>query len=241
MPRIANLFFSCVLGLAAAVIFVFLSPAALRDDSHTIRDVSAQLARPTGTMRRPSLVNQPIAPEPLTAATTTFPVIIRKPSGAPVIKLAGVDPQGRSGSVACSTCHAVRKPNLENVSSATLDEFHQGLPFQHGNLACYACHNPQDSASLRLADGSAVLYENVIALCSQCHSSQATAFAHGAHGGMYGHWDLTQGPQMKNNCIDCHDPHAPSFPHMIVVFKPQDRFNVPAADAHEGTELHDAH
>ena len=84
---------------------------------------------------------------------------------------------------------------------------------------------------LRLADGSMVEYSEVLTLCSQCHSKQADSFAHGAHGGMNGFWDLTRGTQMKNNCIDCHDPHAPKYPQMIVTFKPKDRFNS-AEDSH---------
>ncbi len=167
------------------------------------------------------------------------PVIIRKPSGPPRIELAGTDPQGRSGSVACSTCHDGRAPNPQNVSAATLDEFHQGMTFDHGSITCYACHNPDDADTLRLADGTSVAYPDVMTLCSQCHGPQATAYAHGAHGGMTGSWDLSHGPQMKNNCIDCHDPHAPSYPKMIVQFKPIDRFNAPADVAHEGEVSHD--
>jgi 5-methylcytosine-specific restriction endonuclease McrA len=171
------------------------------------------------------------------------PVIIRKPSGPPRIELAGTDPQGRTGSVACSTCHSVRQANLENKTAATLDEFHQGMTFNHGNITCYACHNPSESDALRLADGSSVAYENVMALCSQCHSKQAESFAHGAHGGMNGYWDLGRGPQMKNNCIDCHDPHVPKYPKMIVGFKPKDRFNEPskAELQQEGTAVHEKH
>ncbi len=141
---------------------------------------------------------------------------------------------GRVGQVACSTCHSVRKPNLENRDSTTLNEFHQGLKVGHGKLACYACHNPDDADSLRSADGTKIPYQDVMTLCSQCHGPQATSFAHGAHGGMIGFWDLSRGPQMKNNCIDCHDPHSPSFPKMIVSFKPRDRFL-------EGEAPHDDH
>ena len=141
---------------------------------------------------------------------------------------------GRVGQVACSTCHSVRKPNLENRDSTTLNEFHQGLKVGHGKLACYACHNPDDADSLRSADGTKIPYQDVMTLCSQCHGPQATSFAHGAHGGMIGFWDLSLGPQMKNNCIDCHDPHSPSFPKMIVSFKPRDRFL-------EGEGSHDDH
>lgn len=161
-----------------------------------------------------------------------FPVNIRRPSGPPSIELVGVDPQGRSGGVACSTCHQVRQPNFENVSAATLDDFHQGMEFTHGNITCYACHNPDGSDTLRSADGSSIAYENVMQLCSQCHGPQATAYAHGAHGGMNGYWDLSRGPQMKNNCIDCHDPHSPKYPKMVVGFKPRDRFNEPIAHGH---------
>ena len=92
----------------------------------------------------------------------------------------------------------------------------------------------EPDGSLRSADGRRIPYAEVMTLCSQCHGSQATAFAHGAHGGMTGFWDLSRGPQMKNNCIDCHDPHAPQFPKMVVEFKPRDRFL-------EGEAAHDDH
>lgn len=225
MPRIASLIFAGVVCLIASMLLVAVWQSGTRANTHAAPEETPQVAQ------LPS------------EATTTHPVIIRKPSGPPRIELAGMDPQGRTGSVACSTCHAVRKPNLENVSAATLDEFHQGMTFNHGKIACYACHNPSDSDALRLADGKSVAYENVMTLCSQCHSKQAESFAHGAHGGMNGHWDLSRGPQMKNNCIDCHDPHAPSYPKMVVGFKPKDRFNAPLDDHHdhEGAESHDDH
>lgn len=238
MPRTTNLLFAGVVCLAVAMFCVAIGWSNLRDDSRTARDVVAQVARV-----KPTALGAGAAPEQKPAASAVgshHPVIIRKPSGPPRIELAGMDPQGRTGSVACSTCHTVRKPNLDNVSAATLDEFHQGMTFDHGKIACYACHNPGDSNALHLADGKSVAYENVMTLCSQCHSKQAESFAHGAHGGMNGHWDLTRGPQMKNNCIDCHDPHSPTYPKMVVGFKPIDRFNAPLDD-HEGAESHDEH
>jgi formate-dependent nitrite reductase cytochrome c552 subunit len=167
--------------------------------------------------------------------STLHSVVIRKPAGPPKVKLASTDPQQRTAEVACSTCHSIRPPNLENRTSKTFDEFHQGLEFTHGQLACYSCHNPSNSESLRLADGSEVAYTEVLTLCSQCHSKQAESFAHGAHGGMNGHWDLSRGPQTKNNCIDCHDPHSPKYPQMVVTFKPKDRFNS-AEDSHAHPE-----
>ena len=225
MPRIASLFFAVLLCLFTSMALAALWQSGKRANTPTNRATEAQVSQASAH------------------SNEAHPVIIRKPSGPPRIELAGTDPQGRTGSVACSTCHSVRQANLENKTAATLDEFHQGMTFNHGNITCYACHNPNESDALRLADGSSVTYENVMTLCSQCHSKQADSFAHGAHGGMNGHWDLSRGPQMKNNCIDCHDPHVPKYPKMIVGFKPKDRFNEPvnAEDTHKGTVAHDNH
>jgi Doubled CXXCH motif (Paired_CXXCH_1) len=225
MPRAADLFFAVLLCLFASMALAALWRSSSRANSSASRADGSPVSQASVL---PSEVH---------------PIIIRKPSGPPRIELVGNDPQGRTGSVACSTCHAVRQANLENKSAATLDEFHQGMTFSHGSITCYACHNPNDSDALRQADGSSVNYENVMALCSQCHSKQAESFAHGAHGGMNGHWDLSRGPQIKNNCIDCHDPHVPEYPKMIVGFKPKDRFNEPPnlEHNHEGTAAHDNH
>lgn len=223
MPRIASLFFAGLLCLFASMLMATLWQSGTRANTPT------------------SLTDKAQEPPASAYSNETYAVIIRKPSGPPRIMLAGNDPQGRTGSVACSTCHAVRQANLENKSPATLDEFHRGMAFNHGSITCYACHNPNEMDALRLADGSSLAFENVLTLCAQCHSKQAESFAHGAHGGMNGHWDLSRGPQMKNNCIDCHDPHAPQYPMMIVEFKPKDRFNEPsnAEHQHEGTAAHD--
>ncbi|MCA9134924.1 MAG: hypothetical protein KDA45_17265, partial [Planctomycetales bacterium] len=158
-----------------------------------------------------------------------YAVTVRQPAGPPKIELADVDPHGRSGAVACSTCHSQRTPKLDARAAEELDEFHQGLQFSHGALGCYACHNAADADTLKLADGAAVAYRDVMTLCSQCHAQQADSYAHGAHGGMNGYWDLSRGPQQRNNCIDCHDPHAPQYPQMLPTFKPRDRF----LEAHE--------
>lgn len=223
-PRISYCFFAGVACLVIAMVWATVWQSAKRSKSHTRADAVAQLSQfrtadePTSDLQKRDEVVR---------VATSHPVIINRPSGPPRVELAGVDPQGRSASVACSTCHNTRKPNFENKTAATLDEFHQGMVFDHGTIACYACHNPQDADTLRLADESSVSYPDVMTLCSQCHGQQATSFAHGAHGGMNGHWDLKAGPQMKNNCIDCHDPHSPAYPKMVVGFKPIDRFNHP--------------
>lgn len=164
-----------------------------------------------------------------------FVTTIRRPSGPPTIELQQTDPQGRTGEVSCSTCHSVRESDFTNRTPADLDLFHQNMSFSHGKLSCYACHNPGDADTLRLADTTVVTYPDVMTLCGQCHGTQARDYAHGAHGGMNGYWDLSRGPRSRNNCIDCHDPHVPKFPSMKPTFKPRDRFlDPPLATGHRG-------
>lgn len=173
-----------------------------------------------------------------------FATKINRPSGPPRIELQQSDPQGRVGSVACSTCHSIREPDFANRTPKDLDQFHQNMQMAHGTLACYSCHHPGDADSLRLADTTAVKYADVMTLCAQCHGTQARDYKHGTHGGMNGYWDLSRGPRTKNNCIDCHDPHVPKFPSMKPTFKPRDRFLEPpgshAEDSHQDTTLHEA-
>jgi formate-dependent nitrite reductase cytochrome c552 subunit len=186
-------------------------------------------------------------------ADSVFPTVINLPSGTPRVATGEFDAFGVPISIACSTCHTLREPNPTNASTADLDEFHQGLSIAHGSgqVSCLSCHNTDDYDSLRLANGTAVNFEDVMTLCSQCHGPQYRDYQHGAHGGMNGYWDLKKGAQTRNNCVDCHDPHAPAYPHMMPTFKPVDRFlnaahgeehahddNEHNADAH-GDEKHE--
>ena len=154
---------------------------------------------------------------------------VTPPSGA---KTELTDHHGQAVTVACHTCHSVRPSNAENRQASDLNEFHQGLKFQHGQLACVACHNADDGyASLHLADGKSVAWEDTMALCAQCHGTKFRDYQHGSHGGMTGYWDLTRGPRHRNHCINCHDPHAPQFPMMKPAEKPHDRFPPASKDA----------
>jgi hypothetical protein len=154
-----------------------------------------------------------------------FPITIHEPVGAPGIKTGTFDEHGRAVSVACATCHATRPANPEAKLGTSPTLFHQGLQGKHGNLSCVSCHNPTDGfASLRLADGKHVPFTAVMLLCAQCHGPQFRDYQHGAHGGMTGYWNLTKGGRVRNNCIDCHDPHAPKYPTVTPASGPNDRF-----------------
>lgn len=192
------------------------------------------------------LTSSPAAAERLTVANNVstkssipvkkkYKVTIRQPAGPPRVDLGILDSTGKPATAACSTCHTTRPTNYENRKPADLDEFHQNIGFSHGTVSCLSCHNPDDYDTLRLADGKKVEYTDVMTLCAQCHGPQTRDYNHGAHGGMNGHWDLSRGPRIRNNCVDCHDPHSPSFPAMKPTFKPRDRFldsNAHAGESH---------
>jgi hypothetical protein len=160
------------------------------------------------------------------------PVVIRKPSGELGIDTGVKDDKGNPVLIACATCHTSKPPNPEAKIGVPLTLFHQSLIGKHGELTCISCHNPSDGyKTLRLADGKAVPYSEVMQLCAQCHGQQFNDYKHGAHGGMSGYWDLSKGGRQRNNCIDCHDSHSPKFPTVIPVSGPNDRFQ--KEDKHE--------
>lgn len=165
-------------------------------------------------------------------------VHVRQPDGPPRVATGKVDFRGQPVTVSCTTCHATRTPDASNFAGEQLDEFHQGLVVKHGELTCLSCHNNNDYDTLRHADGRSIEFTNVMTLCAQCHGPQKRDYDHGSHGGMNGHWDLTRGPRTRNNCIDCHDPHAPAYPVVRPVFKPRDR-NPAANGSDHGKAAHD--
>jgi hypothetical protein len=153
-----------------------------------------------------------------------FPVTIRKPAGPPAIQTGDFDEKGNPVTIACATCHTTKPANTEAKLGTALTLFHQGLVGKHANLSCVSCHNAADGyGSLRLADSKSLPYSEVMTLCAQCHGPQFRDYQHGAHGGMTGHWDLSKGPRVRNNCIDCHDPHAPKYPTVAPALGPHDR------------------
>ncbi|MDQ8202411.1 hypothetical protein [Pelagicoccus sp. SDUM812003] len=136
--------------------------------------------------------------------------------------LADLDQSGKPVEIACSTCHSTREPELFQQSASGLDEFHQGLQKQHGELSCLSCHNADNYDELRLADGRSVPFENAMQLCAQCHGPQYRDYKNGSHGGMNGYWDLSRGPRTRNACTVCHDAHSPAYPQLMPVFPPLD-------------------
>lgn len=150
-------------------------------------------------------------------------IVIRSGPTTPRVLTEATHFDGTPVTVACSTCHSVREPNLKNGEHHLPATFHPGLKVAHGSLSCLSCHNATDYDTLRKADGTPVAFEATRDLCAQCHGPQTRDYLHGSHGGMQGHWDLSRGDRLRNTCTDCHDPHAPKYPAVRPVFAPIDR------------------
>jgi hypothetical protein len=165
----------------------------------------------------------PTPPSSNAATVVRHAVTIKPGPATPTVLTNALNRAGEPVPVACSTCHTTRTPNLERHAAAELTEFHQGLAYKHGDQSCLSCHNATNYDTLRKADGTSLAYPKVMELCGQCHGPQLRDYKAGAHGGMNGHWDLAQGPRERNNCVTCHDPHAPAYARVKPVFAPVDR------------------
>lgn len=159
--------------------------------------------------------------------TALYPVVIRRSEGPPLLPTGLTNYHGQPVFASCGACHATTQPNLDVRRAEDLDQFHQGLNYNHGGLTCLSCHNSANYDTLRLADTRSVEFPDSITLCSQCHGPQRRDYDMGLHGGMSGHWDLERGGRTRNTCINCHDPHAPAFPQVMPVLPPRDRVSVP--------------
>jgi formate-dependent nitrite reductase cytochrome c552 subunit len=156
------------------------------------------------------------------------PVTIKPGPATPRLDTGLKDARGQAVTAACGTCHSTTTPNPTRNTAHDLFQAHVGLNYNHGSLTCLSCHNPRDYDTLHLADGRRVSFPDVMTLCAQCHGTAMRDYRNGSHGGMNGFWDLTKGPRVRNNCIDCHDPHHPEFPLVRPVLPPRDRISVPA-------------
>ncbi|MFU8806314.1 MAG: cytochrome c3 family protein, partial [Bradymonadaceae bacterium] len=152
------------------------------------------------------------------------PVVIKTPEGIGTLRTDLRDIHDKGIGVACSTCHAetADHPLIEHTDD--LEAFHTDIEVAHGELSCSSCHHPDDRDSLRLADGQKRAFAETTQLCAQCHGTQFRSYENGAHGGMVGHWDLSQGGRERNDCVVCHDPHSPAYPQVMPAAPPRDRF-----------------
>ncbi|MFQ5415528.1 MAG: hypothetical protein ACE5FL_00620 [Myxococcota bacterium] len=105
----------------------------------------------------------------------------------------------------CSDCH---EDEPANPTVRELEDEHDAMDFEHGDLWCLHCHDIDDHSKLHLADAAPVEFEESWRLCTQCHSQKLSAWRAGVHGKRTGHW---RGSKEYRTCVSCHDPHRPPF------------------------------
>ena len=162
-------------------------------------------------------------PNPLPDAGELSPTTIH--ASPKLVSVPIANPDGGIERVACASCHTIKPVKALPTSAADLKDFHQGLAFRHGELACAHCHveGARSHDTLHLANGETLPMTDAIRLCAQCHGPQFRDYSHGSHGGMQGAWSAALGPRTRNHCVDCHDPHAPQFQGGLPVLPPRDR------------------
>lgn len=149
------------------------------------------------------------------------PTEIHRPTTLGVVDTPVTDVHGTPVGVACVTCHG--PDPATSWASRDGAPFHTGVDLEHGALTCASCHDPEDRTQLRLADGTNLDVVDAQTLCAQCHGPQFRDYRNGSHGGMTGYWDTRRGPRERNDCVDCHAPHAPAYAKVLPVFPPKDR------------------
>ncbi len=161
--------------------------------------------------------------EPL-VSERTWPTEVHEPTGFGVLAtplLVDATERKIPAGTRCETCHD--QPPDPTWQPAEGEFFHANIEIAHGQLTCDQCHD-RESRELHLADRTIVPWVEVLRLCAQCHGTQYRDYKHGAHGGLNGYWDDRQGTKLRNNCVDCHTPHAPAFGTRKPVFPPKDRY-----------------
>jgi hypothetical protein len=163
---------------------------------------------------------QRFAPKPGEATTED---VIHLPARLTAIESQRTDALGKPLRVPCRDCHSLPIAEERKHDASLLEAFHRGLVVNHGDLGCGACHAAERPDALALAGGETIPMQDAMRLCAQCHGTQYRDYRRSAHGGASGYWDRSRGPRLRNHCVDCHDPHAPSYVGALPAFPPRDR------------------
>ncbi len=116
-------------------------------------------------------------------------------------------PPFSEGIFPCSACHT--EPGDRTRRQLAFHEDIQEI-FDHDSEHrwCLDCHDSADRDVLKLASGEAVPFTESYRLCGQCHGDKYRDWRAGVHGKRVGQWD---GQKTYFLCVNCHNPHTPSF------------------------------
>lgn len=110
----------------------------------------------------------------------------------------------------CSECHTEPVENLRQ-SQIGGKAAHWDIKVVHASeetMNCATCHTSNNMDNLHSITGSEIDFNYSYKLCSQCHQEEFKDWKGGAHGKQLGGWAP---PRLSNTCVNCHNPHKPSF------------------------------
>jgi hypothetical protein len=108
----------------------------------------------------------------------------------------------------CMDCHEDQTPDPR---TRILEEDHEDIELNHGQegMWCLNCHFIDNRDSLSIYDGGRVVaFNDSPELCGSCHGTIFRDWQNRIHGKTTGYWDR---PEPRWLCVECHDPHNPSF------------------------------
>ncbi len=175
-----------------------------------------------------SLASVPSAQENATSSSARpeLPVVERPAAEQPLVGLASDDhldktpPRETTGldlvklgwTYNCMECHKLLKARW--TYDRPMVE-HQDIALAHGNNRfCLNCHHESNRNAFRDYDGSEIEQADVVLLCAKCHGPTYRDWEAGVHGRENGYWNKAVGKSTKLRCIQCHDPHHPTFQSM---------------------------
>ncbi|HUJ44480.1 MAG TPA: cytochrome c3 family protein [Opitutaceae bacterium] len=136
----------------------------------------------------------------------------------------------------CYACHDKGKPptlRFDDHQNLIIPREHSDIVMGHGehgrNNNCFNCHNENNLELLQTRDGRVLKFQDSPQLCGSCHGPTYEDWEVGAHGRISGYWDRKLGPFKRQDCVNCHDPHSPTFqgrkpapgPHPLHVLPPK--------------------
>jgi hypothetical protein len=119
----------------------------------------------------------------------------------------------------CYACHEKNQPpqlRYDANQKLIVPPEHSDVVMGHGshgrNNNCFNCHNENNLVTLAPRDGRELKLEDSTPLCGSCHGPTYRDWEMGIHGRTSGYWARNLGGIVRQNCVNCHNPHAPKFP-----------------------------
>lgn len=172
----------------------------------------------------------PLVPIPPVEAEFTNTATVRM--SAAELNRTGGDTSG----LQCYTCHDPKKPvklEFDDQQNVVLAKEHEDIVMGHGqhhrNNNCFNCHDETNLELLQTRDGRQLKLEESTPLCGSCHGPTYRDWERGVHGRTSGYWQRTAGLITREDCVSCHNPHAPQFPSRAPAPGPHPLHSVPTS------------